>query len=92
MWLSEKSPLRNSVNGHMEHVTKPAQPTESMKFIPNREVELFKLFNIVCITAASDPRRAMSSAYSISVSECPRSISTTQALETGSESLREALF
>ncbi|KER21542.1 hypothetical protein T265_10164 [Opisthorchis viverrini] len=34
----------------------------------------------------SDPRRAMSSAYSISVSGGPGSTSTTQALEAGSES------
>ncbi|KER22610.1 hypothetical protein T265_09344 [Opisthorchis viverrini] len=35
---------------------------------PNREAELFRLFNIICITTGSGSRRAMSYAYSISVS------------------------
>ncbi|KER24737.1 hypothetical protein T265_07687 [Opisthorchis viverrini] len=34
--------------------------------IPNREAELFRLFSIVCIATGSDPRRPMSSAYSMS--------------------------
>ncbi|KER33783.1 hypothetical protein T265_00454 [Opisthorchis viverrini] len=55
----------------------------SVKRIPNREAELFRSFNIVCIATGSDPKRAMSSAYSISVSERPGSTSTPQALEGG---------
>ncbi|KAG5444625.1 hypothetical protein CSKR_100729 [Clonorchis sinensis] len=45
------------------------------------EAELFRLLNVVCITNTSDPRGAMSFAYSVCRSECPGSISTSWALE-----------
>ncbi|KAG5445444.1 hypothetical protein CSKR_103747 [Clonorchis sinensis] len=98
-WLCEKNPSRKSVDWHAQHVAKPAQPMQCDQFIyrgtlhfagvkrmPNREAELVRLFNILCITTASDPRRAMSSAYSISVSGRPGSASTPQAVEADNES------
>ncbi|KER27743.1 hypothetical protein T265_05297 [Opisthorchis viverrini] len=99
-WLGEKSPSRKSVDWHTQHVAKPTQPVQCDQFIyrgstlhfagvkriPNREAELLRLFSIVCKATGSDPRRAMSSAYSMSVSGGPGSTSTPQALEAGSES------
>ncbi|KAG5452232.1 hypothetical protein CSKR_112521 [Clonorchis sinensis] len=43
-----------------------------VKRMPNHAAELFRLFNIACFITGSDPRRAMSSAYSTSVA--PRAL------------------
>ncbi|KER24741.1 hypothetical protein T265_07631 [Opisthorchis viverrini] len=76
-----------SVSGGPRSTSNPqALQAGSVKRIPNREAELFRLFSIVSIVTGSDPRRAMSSAYSMSVSGGPRSTSNPQALQAGSES------
>ncbi|GAA52800.1 hypothetical protein CLF_108826 [Clonorchis sinensis] len=53
--------------------------------MPNRAVELFRLFKIICISEGSEPRRAISSAYSMSARERPGSISTPEVSEAGRE-------
>ena len=56
-----------------------------VKCIPNRAAALVRLFIIIGICGRSDPRKAMSTAYSMSVRQHPGSSSTPQETETGRE-------
>ncbi|GAA48014.1 hypothetical protein CLF_101077 [Clonorchis sinensis] len=53
--------------------------------MPNRAAKLFRLFKIICISEGSEPRRAISSAYSMSARERPGSILTPEVSESGRE-------
>ena len=68
----------------------PPNPAEALRFggvkrIPNSAAELFRLFKVACISEGSEPRRATSSAYSMSTKGQPGSSSTPQVSETGRE-------
>ncbi|GAA54019.1 hypothetical protein CLF_111911 [Clonorchis sinensis] len=53
--------------------------------MPNRAAELFRLFKVVCISEGYAPRRPISFAYSMSVSEYPGSILTPEVSDAGRE-------
>ncbi|KAG5444100.1 hypothetical protein CSKR_104210 [Clonorchis sinensis] len=54
-----------------------------VKHMPNRAAALLKLFELVWIIEGSEPRSAISPAYSMSVREYPSSISTSEVSEEG---------
>ncbi|KAG5454754.1 hypothetical protein CSKR_104360 [Clonorchis sinensis] len=87
-WLCDKTLRGNRSTGIRS--TWPSQRNlcnvTSVKCMPDREAELFRLFYVACIATESDPGRSTSFAYSISVSGSSGSTSTPQALEADSES------